>query len=152
MNKLFLGLGAGGAATVPMTAVLKYLLKDAGPRQSARLPPRQITSDLATAAHLDHHLTESRHHILATLSHYGYGTAAGAVYAGVHERVPGPPLAKGAVFGLLVWAASYLGWLPALGSSAAASEQTVRRNWIIILAHLVWGMSLALLLARLDQE
>jgi len=53
---------------------------------------------------------------------------------------------KGIVFGLGVWAASYLAWLPALGILPPATEAPPRRNAVMIAAHIVWGAAAGLLL------
>jgi putative membrane protein len=71
----------------------------------------------------------------------------GAVYGPVSDRVKAPPVVKGMGFGLLVWAASYLGIVPALGLIAPATRHRAQRNALMIVAHLVWGATLGLLTA-----
>jgi uncharacterized membrane protein YagU involved in acid resistance len=51
---------------------------------------------------------------------------------------------KGSVFGALVWATSYLGWIPAFGFKTSAYKLTGIRNLQMFLAHLVWGASLGI--------
>jgi uncharacterized membrane protein YagU involved in acid resistance len=48
----------------------------------------------------------------------------------------------GISFGLLVWAISYLGLLPALGLYPSPRKDTGRRTAIMVLAHIVWGAML----------
>jgi putative membrane protein len=79
-----------------------------------------------------------------TLGHLGYGAAMGGLYAPLADNVPAPPAAKGAAFGLLVWAVSYLGLLPAMGIMEMPREQSVRRNVMMILAHIIWGVALGM--------
>ena len=61
----------------------------------------------------------------------------------VGEREPMSDVGKGIAFGLGVWTASYLGLLPALGILKPATQHPLRRNLLMIGAHVVWGASLA---------
>ena len=63
----------------------------------------------------------------------------GAIYAPLTKSVPLPASLKGIVFGIVVWFANYLGWLPAVGISEAATRQPIRRNTLMIVAHVIWG-------------
>jgi putative membrane protein len=63
----------------------------------------------------------------------------GAIYGPLMRIVPLPAVLKGSVFGSVVWLAAYLGWLPAIGMSEAATKQPIQRNMLMIGAHLVWG-------------
>ena len=51
-----------------------------------------------------------------------------------------------------MWAASYLGWIPAAGLLKPATEHPARRNFMMIAAHLVWGAALALALKELEAD
>jgi putative membrane protein len=51
---------------------------------------------------------------------------------------------KGVIFGVVVWAGSYLGLLPLIGISESAHKEPVRMNLMMIAAHLVWGSAMAL--------
>jgi hypothetical protein len=48
-------------------------------------------------------------------------------------------VASGVMFGLAVWAGSYLGWLPATGIRHHAKEDPPARNALMIAAHVVYG-------------
>ncbi|HAE50229.1 MAG: hypothetical protein CMO30_07955 [Tistrella sp.] len=50
-----------------------------------------------------------------------------------------------------MWAASYLGWIPAARILKPATRHPWRRNLLMIAAHLVWGASLAKGLEDLDR-
>jgi hypothetical protein len=54
----------------------------------------------------------------------------------------------GTLYGLVVWGASYLGLVPALGLLSPATRHPRRRNALMIAAHLVWGAALGLLAAQ----
>ena len=48
-------------------------------------------------------------------------------------------MANGVVYGLTVWAGSYLGLLPAAGILRPAAEHPPRRTALMIAAHVLWG-------------
>jgi len=51
-------------------------------------------------------------------------------------------------FGLGVWAASYVGWIPALGLLPPPGKDNPRRAWTILTAHVVYGAILGATLAK----
>jgi hypothetical protein len=57
----------------------------------------------------------------------GYGLLAGTVYAALRPT-GGNPLVEGTLLGLAVWAAGYLGWLPALEFTPPLSEQSLQQG------------------------
>jgi hypothetical protein len=69
-------------------------------------------------------------------AHLAYGAATGALLGLAAER---PRVATGAAYGVLIWAASYFGWVPALRLLKPANAHPQRRNLLMIAAHLVWG-------------
>jgi uncharacterized membrane protein YagU involved in acid resistance len=151
MNKVLRGALAGLAATVPMTAVMEILHRWPRPERQS-LPPRQITMHLAGKAGVRSHMNEPERKAATVASHFGFGGGAGALYALLAGKVPGHPALKGAVFGLLVWTVSYLGWLPAAQILRSATQQPARRNALMIGAHLVWGAILGVLAERGSNE
>lgn len=136
------GAGAGAAATVAMSAWM-LLAQRAG--AMGDLPPRRITEtaldQLGVAA------AKQATDALSVLAHLGFGMAVGAVYGVARGRLPGDaggglaPVA-GAAYGLLVWAASYQGFVPALGALPPASRDRPDRPRSMALAHLVYGGTL----------
>jgi putative membrane protein len=124
--------------TIFMLATQRFLPK----RQQYRLPPEMITSELAHRAHVRHHLNKQMVLGATLVSHFGYGAAMGAAYAPLYRRVPLPAILQGILFGLVVWAASYLGLLPLLGISASGNKEPLRRNLMMIAAHTVWGAAM----------
>lgn len=143
MNALINGAVAGLAATVPMTVAMAAMHKALPDRERYPLPPRQIVENVTDKAGLGDELEESHETALTYVSHFGYGAAAGAIYG---EALKGldinPTAANGVVFGLGVWAGSYLGLLPAIGLLDSATGHPARRNALMIAAHVVWGAAL----------
>jgi uncharacterized membrane protein YagU involved in acid resistance len=143
---------AGLVATVPMSMVMLLLRRLLPRHEQYALPPRQITSTATWKAGIGEHLDERGRSVLTVLAHFGYGAAAGALYAPLSRRWRGLPGIHGILYGLVVWASSYLGLLPAFGLLSPATEHPARRNTLMIVAHVIWGGVLDLVLKRLDEE
>ena len=140
MNRHLLGAIAGFSATAAMTLAMAAMYRRLTPKERYPLPPGEITSkiteDLGMAGSLDEQLQVD----LTLAGHFGYGAAAGAIYPTFARGLPGSsPLLNGTFYGLLVWAVSYLGWLPAFGILRPATEHPAGRNIVMLLAHVVWG-------------
>jgi NAD(P)-dependent dehydrogenase (short-subunit alcohol dehydrogenase family)/uncharacterized membrane protein YagU involved in acid resistance len=138
---LLRGVIAGLHATIPMTGVMKFGFSLLPRKEQYPLPPRQITMKVANAGGVRGNLTERQRTLLTLISHFAYGATMGAVYSLLVGRRRSNRL-LGAGFGFLVWFGSYMGWLPALGILKPATEHPVRRNLLMVLAHLVWGATL----------
>lgn len=142
------GMAAGAAATLPMTAVMLVLGKLAAREQRHPFPPRVITAEVTERAGVWQRADEEERTALTIAGHFGYGAALGAAYGArpVERLLPGP--VGGAAYGLLVWAASYAGWLPAAGIMRPAWREAGGRNLQMIAAHLVWGATLGWLMGK----
>jgi uncharacterized membrane protein YagU involved in acid resistance len=81
---------------------------------------------------------------LTMISHFGYGVVCALLYSTIAPRSSAKPWMTGSFFGALVWATSYLGWIPAFGFKTSAYKLTGERNLQMFLAHLVWGASLGI--------
>ena len=151
MNRILLGAVAGLAATVPMTLAMKLMHEQLPREERYPLPPRQVTEGVAEKAGVNERLDEDERRAATWASHFAYGTACGALYGAVSGRkIDGHPLPAGVGFGLAVWAGSYLGWLPAAGVLSPATEHPARRNALMIAAHVVWGATTGVAVARLS--
>lgn len=147
------GLVSGLAATAPMTVAMELLHRGLPERERYPLPPRRITDRVLEATGVEPwELSETRRRELALLNHFAYGAAAGALYGPVMGRTPLPPVPAGVAYGLGVWAASYLGWLPAGGILPPATRQPARHNALMIAAHVVWGAATGYVASKLDER
>ena len=152
-ERFVIGSMAGFAATAPMTGLMVGLHKQLPPEEKYPLPPRLITEEMADTAGVDQQLDESDRTKLALLNHYAYGALMGGLYGAMPpEWLRMSPVARGIVYGLGVWAGNYLGLLPAVGSHAAAHEESFRRNALMFAAHIVWGGSLGIISYALLME
>ncbi|HEY8461898.1 MAG TPA: DUF1440 domain-containing protein [Blastocatellia bacterium] len=148
MNPLIAGALAGLAATAPMTLAMKAMHRYLLEGERYPLPPRLITERVVEEAGAAESLNEETHRLLALAAHFAYGAAAGAVYAPLAERMGCSPMVGGALYGLTVWAGSYLGLLPAAGILRPATRHPARRTALMIAAHVVWGATTGALLGR----
>ena len=139
LPQLLAGGVAGLVATAPMTAAMKLMHDQLPAPERYPLPPRAVTMRLAEEAGVKKHMGEPERKAATYAGHFAYGATVGALCAPVIARSPAPPIVSGAACGLAVWAASYLGWLPAAGILRPATEHPARRNALMITAHLVWG-------------
>jgi uncharacterized membrane protein YagU involved in acid resistance len=146
MDTLIRGLLAGLGATGPMTLAMVVMHRLLPERERQPLPPRQLTVEAAGRAGVER-MDEDEQHYATLAAHLGYGAAAGAAYARVAEETGGASVAHGVAFGLALWVAGYIGWVPALGFAPAAHRESPPRNALMIASHAVWGASVGLLVA-----
>ncbi|WP_051340852.1 hypothetical protein [Azospirillum halopraeferens] len=149
MNRTAAGAVAGITATVAMTAAMRLMFRALPEHDRYPLPPRLITDRTFGPTGLPAAAGERGRRDLALAAHYAYGAATGALYPAVAQRIGGPPMASGIGYGLAVWAASYLGWLPAAGILTPATRHPPARNTLMLAAHVVWGAVTGIVAARL---
>jgi putative membrane protein len=142
---LFSSALAGFIATLPMTIFMLLTQRYLPRGQRYDLPPEIIVKDLAQRAHVKQHMNKLQILAATLVSHFSYGATMGLLYPPLSKRLSLPTAIKGAIFGFLIWAASYLGLLPLLGISETAPREPGRRNLMMIAAHLLWGSFLALI-------
>ena len=129
MRRLVYGCLAGLAASVPMTATMARLRQRLPDADRYELPPAELTAGAGFP-----------HSPAATMvAHFAYGALTGALFGLQKRRSP----ILGAAFGVGVWSASYLGWIPLSGLLAPATRHPRPRVALMLIAHVVWGASLA---------
>lgn len=156
------GALAGLTATAPMTVAMELYRHIVPPVDSDPFIPRQVAEGIAQLANLERHVDnfgEAGWWALTAASHFTFGGIAGALYGLVNRgnsavfssipsaRQASPParkIAQGAGFGLLIWAAHYLGLFPALGILKPTARRPIRKHAGLILSHLVWGITTSL--------
>jgi putative membrane protein len=145
------GTIAGFVATLPMTLFLLIIQRLLPGWQQYALPPEKATQEMAERTGTDKYLDKPRLVGSSIVSHFGYGAAMGALYTTLTRQIHLQPVLKGTLFGLVIWAASYLGWMPLADIPVAAPREPIRRNMMMILAHVVWGSVTGAVAARLQQ-
>ena len=146
MNRALAGAVAGAAATVPMTAfweVMHPRLEGEPPRP---MPSREVAEGLAVKAGISRELTEQQMQQLALALHFGYGTFTGALFGLIAPESRSRAVGAGMLFGLGVWTASYLGWLPATGVRQSPRWDPPTRTKLMIASHVLWGAAAGLFL------
>jgi len=151
-DKSLKGALAGFVATAPMslTMLIGWMLLPS--RQKYHLPPRLITEKIIKRVGLRKHMNESQLAAVTVASHFAYGAAFGSLYALFEQRLPLSASVKGVCAGLAIWVGSYLGWLPALDILPPATRHPWRRNLMMILAHVVWGVTLGEMTRKLTSS
>jgi hypothetical protein len=143
LNTVVEGAVAGAIATIPMSAVM-YAADKAD--LMGEYPPEIIAEKTLDAAGI--HQGKDVNDAAATIAHLGFGAAAGALFALLHRRseLPAPPIAEGIGYGLLVYAVSYNGWIPAIRIMPPPESDRPGRQPSMAAAHVVYGATLAALL------
>lgn len=136
-------------ATLPMTIFMRTAWNRLPRREKYPLPPRQI---MHTVFKPGRRLSPGGQTALTLFLHFAFGAAAGLIYGMVQDKIPIRSTVKGPLAGMAVWTGSYLGWIPALGILPSATEHPWRRNLLMIVAHLVWGMTLGWLTRTMSLE
>ena len=147
MRNVLAGAAAGVAATVPMTMVMETLHERLQGEVPRPLPPREIAEGLAVKFGVHRDLSERDMQNLTLALHVGYAALTGAVFSTMAPRRAGAGAAVGALFGLGVWATSYLGWLPVFGVRQPIRYDPLPRTGLMIAAHLAWGTAAGLVFA-----
>lgn len=151
-KRLVNGAAAGLAATVPMTVSMLVGWSLLPRREQYPLPPRLITEEITERVGIKEEMTNRQLTVATLFSHFSYGAAAGAAYALVEPHIPMTSGLKGTFAGLLIWAGSYLGWIPAARILPPATEHPWRRNLLMIAAHVVWGATLGIITRKLESK
>jgi hypothetical protein len=144
MARLATGAASGAVATVFMSAVM-FAAKSAG--LMGAMPPERITAHALDSLGIRRR-DRTTQDVLSAISHVAFGAASGAVFALV-ERVPRlniPAVPAGMLFGLMIWAVSYEGWVPALGIMPPAHRDRPGRPQAMLAGHLVYGAVLGALI------
>ncbi len=153
MNQVLMGLAAGIVATLPMTLFMTAWHRRLPKEEQYPLPPHEITMNVVDDANAEEIVDTPGEKRTATLAaHFGYGGAAGAVYAATTQTVPLPPAVKGGLFGAALWTISYLGIMPALGWPPPATKDPASRNSLMLTANILWGAATGVVCGLLENQ
>lgn len=131
------GGAVGSALMLPLfeTAKSVGLLPETPPRRVVDHAAAEATGPADPATELERTSAMVAVHVL-------YGAAAGACYGVVQEQIDLPAPVAGPAFGLALWAAGYLGWLPAAGILPQPWRQQPGAALTPVVAHVVYGLAL----------
>jgi uncharacterized membrane protein YagU involved in acid resistance len=134
---------AGLVATVPMTATMLFVSRFFTRSRQHLREPRHVTNVALYRTGLSQSdAVDDQQGAIQLAAHVAYGAAAGSIYPAVERYIPLPEKYQGAAFGLGVYAASYVGWLPALDVLPPPQRRPAGRTAVLVAAHSVWGASL----------
>jgi uncharacterized membrane protein YagU involved in acid resistance len=151
-HKMLRGAVAGFMGTAPMSSSMLIGWRLLLERERYHLPPRLVTEKIVQRLGLKNRIREQGLLGLSIFSHFAYGAVFRALYALFEHRIPLHSRLKGAIAGLALWTGSYLGWLPAMGILTPATRHPWRRNLLMIIAHVIWGVTLGETLRKIDAE
>jgi uncharacterized membrane protein YagU involved in acid resistance len=137
-SRLVVGAIAGFVGTMAMTMAMRRLHRRLPAKERYPLTPREIVDSGAKQVRLP--LPSEATKDVTAIAHFAYGAATGAILAAMN---PDPKKRTGAVYGVAVWLASYMGWIPAVGNLKPATQHPPRRNFLMIGVHIVWGAATA---------
>lgn len=140
-SRLVIGAVAGFVGTMAMTSAMRQLHARLPAKERYPLTPREIVD-----AALDPPNEAAKDLTVAT--HFLYGAGCGAIVAAAEPR---PSKRLGAAAGVVIWLASYMGWIPALNLLKPATRHPFRRNALMIGVHLVWGTATAAAMRELAE-
>lgn len=149
------GALAGMAGSVAMTALMNPGVARWLPRRYRpdEWVPRQVIQWMEEVAGAPDAFDEETEQLAATAAHLGYGATMGALYGLLRtDRGAIPAASSGAVWGLLVWAAGYEGWMPAVGVRPPMTHEPVSRWPLPVANHLVFGVVTALAYEDLERR
>jgi uncharacterized membrane protein YagU involved in acid resistance len=137
-SRLLIGGIAGLVGTMAMTGAMRRLHRRLPEKERYPLTPREIVD--SGSRQLGVPLAGEVAKDVTTAAHFAYGAACGALIAAMN---PDPGKRTGAAAGAAIWLASYMGWIPAVGTLEPATKHPVRRNMLMVAVHLVWGSATA---------
>ena len=143
-SRLLIGGIAGFVGTLAMTAAMRRLHRRLPAKERYPLTPREIVDSGSEQLGLP--IVGEAAKDATTAAHFLYGAAMGAAISAMN---PDPKKRTGAAAGAAIWLASYMGWLPAVGTLEPATRHPARRNMLMIGVHLVWGAATAAALREL---
>ena len=149
LHKLLSGAAAGLLATVPMSVTMLIGWRLLPKREKYHLPPRLITEEISEKVGIEKRLSENELIGLTIFSHFAFGALCGALYALFGSRLETHSSLKGALSGVAVWLGSYLGWVPTMDILPPATKHPWRRNLLMIIAHVIWGVTLGEVMRKL---
>lgn len=142
---------AGAVATTTMTAFMR-LTQQTGLYQK-ELPPTKVTRAATKTLGIRHFVSSEEETLLTGIMHWAFGMVGGACF-GIASKASDrmPARSGGLVFGLLVWAVSYMGWVPALGILPMPWNERGKHGLMPLFAHVIYGATLGMVFDRLEQR
>jgi hypothetical protein len=140
-------LVAGGVSgTLATTAMTGWMAAGRLSGRHGEPPPKRLVRVISRRMGLPARRSGTGTWLASGAAHLGFGAGCGALYSALTRR---STTERGIAFGLVVWAVSYAGWVPALSLMPPPQRDDPRRAWTMLTAHVVYGAVLGGTLARL---
>jgi putative membrane protein len=136
---LIAGALGGLAASFLMGPVHALAQKAGPPKKKQEVDPTEKVAAAVSENVLDHTLTRREKKAAASVVHYIFGTAVGAVYGVAAETIPAVRTGFGSLFGAAVWLGAHVIAVPALGLAAPITKSPMTTEAGEFGAHLVYG-------------
>jgi hypothetical protein len=138
------GAVAGLAGTTVMSGAM-FLANKTGMAPGGP-PPRDITENLERKLGVRDRLPEPAFEASWAMLHFAYGTVSGVPCALTQKVLDrDQPFLIGTLFGVLLWAVGYCGWLPAFGLYPPPTRLPKSKVGLELIAtHLIYGTATAL--------
>ena len=141
MGRLVRGATSGLIATIAMTGVM-FAGKALGLLVTP--PPKEITARAGEQTGVTpRHLSRDGFGAAWLGAHLCFGMSCGVGYVLARRLLPGKVLLPGMLYGIAIWCISYLGVMPELGLYPWPSEDSDSRKSVMIVAHAVYGVTVA---------
>jgi hypothetical protein len=144
LGRLALGTACGAGATFLMQGMLQMsgkLMPDSVPpikEDPGEFMLRKVKDALPSSTR--EQIPKSAEKAAAKMLHMGYGMTSGAIYGLLGPR-RGTAAINGTLLGLGVWAAGYLGWLPATDLMSPITEHEPKQIAVPIVEHALFGIA-----------
>lgn len=138
--RIVTGMLGGLAATAPMTAAMKLLHGTLPLGQGYAVPPVRLAARLFNSFRPFWRRRKPPTG-LPMAAHFFYGAAMGGLF-GAFTRRRRTSLWDGVLYGLMVWAGSYKGWMPLFERTRPVSREPWKRQGMMIVSHVIWGLIL----------
>lgn len=151
MKHVVRGVIAGFAGTIVMSVVM-LVLKRAG-MEPGELEPKEVAGNVEEKIGVRSLLSWRAFEVSWITLHFRYGSTSGAGYA-LARKIAGPvrPALAGPLFGVLLWALGYCGWLPLSGLYPPPTRVPWRKVAANIIAHTAYGATTAVTYRMLGDE
>ncbi len=143
---LFVGVAGGFAGTSTMS-ILMLVARRFG--LVGKFPPQRIVEAALDATPAPVHQDDASP-IVTVGAHFLFGMSVGAVFGLLQRRLPAARagIFQGVVYGLIVWAVNYKGWIPAFDILPPPEQDRPDRPVVMVLAHLVYGGTVGAVVSR----
>ena len=136
------GLAASWIMTQFQSSLSRILEGDPDPHKGEGEDATVKTANKISSEVFNHELSAEEKKTAGPLVHYLYGSGIGAVYGGLSQKFEPTKAGFGSAYGAAAWALGDEIAVPALGLGKTPAETPVSRQFQMLAAHIVYGITL----------